>query len=59
MIGNHELHLTATMTDYPAIVTTDVIILPISFSRCPVEVEIAWNISDVSVPSLETMSHYF
>ena len=55
LLGSHELHISASLTDFPAVVTASETIIPISFARCPVQV-LDWVISDTMVPSLQTVT---
>ena len=55
LLGSHELHISASLTDFPAVVTASETIISINFARCQVQV-LDWVISDTTVPSLQTVT---
>ena len=50
LIGSHELWIIARLANYPAIVTSSPVILPLEFVPCHVTVD-DWKQNDVTIPS--------
>ena len=50
LLGAHELHVSAYLTVYPTLSTTVLMVVPIEFEACHLNVE-EWVLSDVVLPS--------
>ena len=48
-LGLHFVEISASLIDYPTVVTSQVTVLPVRLDRCAVEL-VEWEQSDVTVP---------
>ena len=49
-LGEHSLHISASLVDYSDMTSLTVTLLPLKFIRCPVAVE-EWSSNDLTIPS--------